>query len=154
MKHKPGHKMNVNFSRKGLLLLILCRSVNAQSSPIDCEKKGAFPQIYSCLLDRYQQSALDLNNAEVRAQARLENYDSSGNLGQNEDGSIAYEPYIHLARMTFTEQHLHFLKYRMQQCKYTLLKRDSQNKERASINFLKCKTNLNLKQTAWINDYL
>ncbi|EFE08192.1 hypothetical protein [Citrobacter youngae] len=120
----------------------------------DCSYDQLIQQdkVYWCLMDKYQQSILALKNEEISAEKRLKKYDTEGARGCNEDGTIDYEPYIHIARITFPELHRSFIIYREKQCKYASQSDGARPGYRSSISSLYCKTSMNLSQIQWIKN--
>jgi hypothetical protein len=136
-------------------LLLLCNITNAHEiKTSDCSYDQLIQQdkVYWCLMDKYQQSVLALKHEEDSAEQRLKKYDTEGARGINEDGSIDYEPYIHIARITFPELHRSFILYREKQCKYASQSDGALPGYRPSISSLYCKTNMNLSQIQWIKN--
>lgn len=136
-------------------LLLLCNIASAHGIKVsDCSYEQLIQQdrVYWCLMDKYQQSVLALKHEEASAEKRLSQYDNEGARGRNEDGSIDYEPYIHIARITFPELHRSFILYREKQCKYASQRDGSLPGYRPSISLLHCKTNMNLSQIQWIKN--
>lgn len=143
-------KLNKYFS-----LLLLCNIANAYDiKTSDCSYDQLIQQdlVYWCLMDKYQQSVLALRHEEVSAEKRLIQYDADGERGHNEDGTIDYEPYIHIARITFPELHRSFILHREKQCKYASQSDGALPGYRTSISSLYCKANMNLSQIQWIKD--
>lgn len=137
-----------------VFLLFICDiSVAHSINPTDCDEMQQQDETYWCIMDKYQQSVLELKQEEARAQKTLEKYDnqSAGEPNEN-DGSIEYEPYIHLARMTFPELHRSFILFREQQCKFSVLKFGPLPGYHSSIESLYCKTWMNISQIKWIKD--
>lgn len=120
----------------------------------DCSYDQLIQQdkVYWCLMDKYQQSVLALRHEEISAEKRLIQYDTEGERGHNEDGTIDYEPYIHIARITFPELHRSFILYREKQCKYASQSDGALPGYRSSISSLYCKTDMNLSQIQWIKN--
>ncbi|MGE6980639.1 hypothetical protein [Kluyvera intermedia] len=138
-----------------LCIIFICNTACAQDIKVsDCSYDKLIQQdrVYWCLMDKYQQSVLALRNEEASAEKRLNEYDEDGARGRNEDGSIDYEPFIHIAKITFPELHRSFILYREKQCKYASQSDGALPGYRSSISALYCKTNMNISQTQWIKD--
>lgn len=138
-----------------LYILFIYNTASAHNIKIsDCSYDQLIQQdkVYWCLMDKYQQSVLALKNEEISAEKRLSKYDTDGARGRNEDGTIDYEPYIHIARITFPELHRSFIIYREKQCKYASQSDGARPGYRSSISSLYCKTSMNLSQIQWIKN--
>ncbi|EPJ7088669.1 hypothetical protein NK529_003081 [Citrobacter amalonaticus] len=138
-----------------LCILFIYNTASAHDIKVsDCSYDQLIQQdlVYWCLMDKYQQSVLALRHEEVSAEKRLIQYDAEGERGHNEDGTIDYEPYIHIARITFPELHRSFILHREKQCKYASQSDGALPGYRSSISSLYCKTNMNLSQIQWIKD--
>lgn len=141
--------------RNLLFILFTCNTASAHDIKLsECSHEQLIQQdrVYWCLMDKYQQSLLALKKEEASAEKRLKKYDKESARGHDEDGSIDYEPYIHIARITFPELHRSFIFYREQQCKYASQRDRALPGYRSSISALYCKTNINMSQTQWIKD--
>lgn len=138
-----------------LFILFTCNAANAHDIKLsECSYDQLIQQdrVYWCLMDKYQQSVLALKKEEASAEKRLNKYDIEGARGLNEDGSIDYEPYIHIARITFPELHRSFILYREKQCKYASQRDGALPGYPSSISSLYCKTNMNLSLIQWIKN--
>lgn len=138
-----------------LFILFICNAASAHDIKLsECSYEQLIQQdrVYWCLMDKYQQSVLALKKEEASAEKRLKQYDTEGARGLNEDGSIDYEPYIHIAGITFPELHRSFILYREKQCKYASQSDGALPGYRSSITSLYCKTNMNLSQIQWIKN--
>lgn len=140
-----------------IYILFVCNTANAHSfDPADCDNEVQQDDVYWCLMDKYQRSVLALKKEEDKAQKRLEKYDNDEGKtrGYTEEGTIDYEPYIHLARTTFPELHRSFILYREKQCGYSSLSDGARPGYRTPITLLYCKTKMNISQMKWLNDYI
>ena len=146
--------MNIKYF---FVFLLVC--VNADAKDINlaaCSYDILIQQdkVYWCLMDKYQQSVLELRYEEHSAEKRLKQYDDKGRRGRNEDGSIDYEPYVHLARTTFPELHRSFILYREKQCSYSSLSDGALPGYRIPITSLYCKIDMNMSQIQWIKKFI
>lgn len=138
-----------------LFILFICNTSSAHDIKVsDCSYDQLIQKdrVSWCLMDKCQQSVLALKHEEASAEKRLNKYDDDGARGQNKDGSIDYEPYIHIARITFPELHRSFIFYREKHCKHASQSDGALPGYRSSISALYCKTNMNISQTQWIKD--
>ena len=124
----------------------------------DCSYDQLIQQdrVYWCLMHKYQQSVIALKKEEINAQKRLEIFDNNEGKkrGLNEDGTLAYDSNIHLARITFPELHRYFILYREKQCGYSSLSIGALSGYGIPISSLYCKTEMNISQIKWLNDYI
>ncbi|WP_423060960.1 hypothetical protein [Citrobacter portucalensis] len=137
-----------------LYILFIYNTASAHAiETSDCSYDQLIQQdrVYWCLMDKYQQSVLALKHEEDSAEKRLKQYDTEGKRGINEDGSIDYEPYIHIARITFPELHRSFF-YREKQCKYASQRNGALPGYRNPIATLYCKIDMNLSQIQWLKN--
>ena len=89
--------------KKILFLFFICGAANAHNiDPAKCNNEIQQGDVYWCLMDKYQQSVIALKKEEINAQKRLEIFDNNEGKkrGLNEDGTLAYDSNIHLARIT------------------------------------------------------
>lgn len=142
---------------KCLCFFLICGAANAHNiDPAKCNNEIEQADVYWCLMDKYQQSVIALKKEETSAQKRLERFDNNEGKkrGLNEDGTLAYDSNIHLARITFPELHRYFIIYREKQCGYSSLSIGSLSGYRVPISSLYCKTEMNISQIKWLNDYI
>ena len=143
--------------KKILFLFLICNAADAHNiDPAECNNEIQQGDVYWCLMDKYQKSVIALKKEEINAQKRLERFDNieGKKRGLNEDGTLAYDSNIHLARITFPELHRYFIIYREKQCGYSSLSIGALSGYRVPISSLYCKTEMNISQIKWLKDYI
>ena len=136
-----------------LFFLLACGIADAKDINLaDCDETMQQDETYWCLMDKYQHSVLELKREEVRAERKLKTNDNIAARGRNNDGTIEYDPYVHLANISFHDLHRNFIRFREQQCKIAPLMLGPVPGYHAAIELLYCKTKMNISQTQWIKD--